>query len=91
MSFLYLLLMYLSLGSGGGVSFQLNIEQYEYMTGPNEGAGVKLLVHNRGDVPLVKDNGLALQPGTLSFVAVKIIEVGDFNVWTHQRDTYVRI
>ena len=56
---------------------QLNIEQYEYMSGPNDGAGVKLLVHQPHDVPLVKDHGLAVPAGMHAFVALKIVEVSN--------------
>ena len=55
---------------------ELNIEQYEYMRGPNPGAGLKLQIHNQNDVPLVKEHGLAVPPGSHGFVAIKTIEVG---------------
>jgi hypothetical protein len=65
----------LFLGAQGGLRLQLNIEQYEYMRGPNDGAGVKLLVHQPHDIPLVKDHGLAVPSGMHGFVALKIVEV----------------
>ena len=54
---------------------QLNIEQYEYMEGPNDGAGVKLLIHDSDDIALVRDHGLAVPTGTHAFVALRIIEL----------------
>ena len=54
---------------------RLNAEQYEYMRGPNEGAGMKLLVHDHSELPLVKDFGVAIPPGFHALVAVKVIEV----------------
>ena len=69
-------LMFIShLGSEGGLRMQLNVEQYEYMNGPNPGAGLKLQIHNQQDVPLVKDHGIAVPPGTHAFVAVKTVKV----------------
>lgn len=56
---------------------RLNVEQYEYMKGPNEGAGMKILVHEQNEIPLVKDFGLAIPPGFHALVAVKVIEVSD--------------
>ena len=66
---------YLLTGSEGGLRLQLNIEQYEYMKGPNPGAGLKLQIHNQEDVPMVKDHGIAVPPGSHGFVAVKTVEV----------------
>ena len=53
----------------------MNIEQYEYMKGPNTGAGIKLHLHDQGDVALVKDQGIAVAPGTHGFVAVDLLKV----------------
>ena len=65
------------LGSEGGLRPHLNIEQYEYMKGPNSGAGLKLQVHNPDEPPLVRDQGIAIPPGSQAFVAIKTIEVSD--------------
>ena len=45
------------------------------MRGPHQGAGLRVLVHNHNDVPLVRDYGLAVSPGSQAFVAVKVVEV----------------
>ena len=63
------------LGSSGGLSLQLNVEQYQYMIGPNEGAGLKVLVHQNDVDGAMKDHGLAIPPGAHAYVAAKIIEV----------------
>ena len=68
-------LLILTTGADGGLKLQINIEQYEYMRGPNDGAGLKILIHNHNDVPLVRDHGLAVPPGSHGFVAVKAVEV----------------
>ena len=62
-------------GSEGGLQLELNIEQYEYMRGPDLGAGLRVLLHNQREVPLVKNHGLALMPGTHASIAVKTVEV----------------
>ena len=38
-------------GADRGLRMRLNIEQYEYMVGPNPGAGIKLLIHENTEVP----------------------------------------
>ena len=53
----------------------MNIEQYEYMPGPNFGAGVKILVHDQEDVPLVREMGYAIMPGAHGLVGIQITEV----------------
>ena len=62
-------------GSQSGLQLRLNIEQYEYMKGPNTGAGIKLHLHDQGDVALVRDQGIAVAPGTHGFVAVDLLKV----------------
>ena len=62
-------------GSQSGLQLRLNIEQYEYMKGPNTGAGIKLHLHDQGDIALVKDQGIAVAPGTHGFVAVDLLKV----------------
>lgn len=64
-----------SLGADRGLRLQLNIEQYEYMQGPNPGAGIKLLVHDNQEIPLVRDLGVAIPPGAHAYVGVQITEV----------------
>ena len=54
---------------------KLNIEQYEYMTGPNDGAGLKILVHDQNQIPLVRDLGQAVPPGAHAFVGIQILQV----------------
>ena len=54
---------------------RLNIEQYEYMVGPNPGAGIKLLIHENTEVPLVRDLGNAIPPGTHAYVGIQIVQV----------------
>ena len=61
---------------------QVNIEQYEYMRGPNTGAGLKILVHNQKEVPLVKDYGRAVPSGSHGYVAVKTFEVGNYFIFS---------
>lgn len=64
-------LLSLNTGSGFGLSLVLNIEQYQYMTGPQDEAGIKVLLHDAREIPLVKDLGFAIAPGTHTLVAVQ--------------------
>ena len=70
-------------GADRGLRLRLNIEQYEYMQGPNDGAGLKILIHDQNDVPMVKDLGLAVRPGTHTYVDINIIEVLNIDLFLY--------
>lgn len=53
----------------------LNIQQYEYMPGPHDAVGVKLLIHDSKEVPTVHTKGMAFSPGNAVFVGLKFKEV----------------
>ena len=68
-------------GSDRGLSLRLNIEQYEYMRGPNSAAGVKILVHDQEEIPLVRELGQAISPGSHAFVGIQMLQVSThFNI-----------
>ena len=48
----------------------LNVEQYQYMTGPHNALGLKLLLHHQYDEELVQDFGDNITIGMHTFVAV---------------------
>ncbi|ESN99980.1 hypothetical protein HELRODRAFT_83577, partial [Helobdella robusta] len=58
-------------GARSGLSVMLNIEQYEYMIGPDHESGVKLLLHDPREIPQVRDLGFAVSPGSHVLVGVK--------------------
>ncbi|XP_013407589.2 uncharacterized protein LOC106171691 [Lingula anatina] len=58
-------------GSRFGLSLILNIEQYEYMLGPNKDAGVKVFLHPQDEIPQVRELGFTVAPGMHALVAVK--------------------
>lgn len=62
-------------GVENGLRLTLNIEQYEYMPGPHDAAGIKMLLHDRDEIPRVHALGQAIPPGSHVFVGVKIVEV----------------
>lgn len=62
-------------GADDGLRLTLNVEQYEYMPGPHDAAGVKMLLHTKGDVPRVHALGQAVPTGTHVFVGVKTVLV----------------
>lgn len=45
------------------------------MQSPNNGAGLKILVHDQGEVALVKDLGQAVPPGSHAFVDINVVQV----------------
>lgn len=53
----------------------LNVEQYEYMPGPHDAAGVKIFIHDQDEFPLVGDLGLAVPTGSHSFVGNSLFVV----------------
>nr|KAG5694945.1 hypothetical protein BaRGS_031228 [Batillaria attramentaria] len=52
-----------SAGAEDGLSLTLNVEQYEYMPGPHDAAGVKILVHHKNEFPKVHALGQAMSAG----------------------------
>jgi len=53
----------------------VNVEQYEYTRGPRNAIGLKLLLHQQDDVPLVQDFGDNVPVGMHSFVGVSVSKV----------------
>ena len=64
-------------GPESGLRVTLNIEQYEYMPGRHDAAGVKLLIHDPQEIPRVHARGQAIPPGSSVLVGVKLKEVVD--------------
>ena len=67
--------MYFSAGVETGLRLTLNVEQYEYMTGPHDAAGLKMLLHDSRELPSVHGLGEAVATGTHSFVGVRYMLV----------------
>ena len=59
-------------GIDSGLQLMLNIEQYEYMNGPHDSAGVKVLLHDPRQTPLVASLGQAVSTGSSTFVGIKL-------------------
>lgn len=45
------------------------------MAGPTSGAGVRVLVHEQGDVAEVSEQGQAIPPGSHGFIGITIVQV----------------
>ena len=58
-----------------GLQLVVNVEQYEYMNGPHAAAGLKVLLHEQGAVPMVENFAVAVPVGMNTFVAVRIAKV----------------
>ncbi|KAF6036226.1 SCNN1G [Bugula neritina] len=72
-----------------GLSLTLFINQSAYVPALSTQAGVRIMLHRQGEVPLIAEDGFNLSPGTKSAVAVKYIEVSRqpgsmFSNCTHQ-------
>ncbi len=50
------------------------------MRGPNSGAGLKVLVHDQDEIPLVGELGQAIPPGSHAFVGIQMLQVSDLDV-----------
>ena len=59
-------------GTSQGLKLTINLEQYEYMNGPNQGAGIKLLIHDNDDVALVDSIGMGIPHGSNAYVGLEI-------------------
>ena len=53
----------------------VNVEQYEYMNGPHAAAGLKVLLHEQGTIPMVENFAVAVPAGMNTFIAVFIEKV----------------
>lgn len=69
------MLVIIFIGVENGLRLKLNIEQNEYMPGPHGAAGLKFLLHDGTEVPMVHALGQAVSPGSHVFVGVKLTEV----------------
>ena len=71
-----ILVMFVHSGSDYGLKLTLNVEQYEYMPGPHDAAGVKLLLHDGKEFPSVAELGLAIPTGAHAYVGIQLVQVG---------------
>ncbi|XP_064649409.1 uncharacterized protein LOC135501299 isoform X2 [Lineus longissimus] len=60
-------------GSEAGLQVTINVEQYEYMEGPHDSAGIKLLLYDRNNIPVVKELGHGVATGTHTFVGAEVL------------------
>ena len=58
-----------------GLQLVLSIEQYEYMKGPHNAVGIKLVLHHQDALPLVQDFGDNVPAGMHTFVGVSVSKV----------------
>nr|XP_006826103.1 PREDICTED: acid-sensing ion channel 1-like [Saccoglossus kowalevskii] len=61
-------------GSEHGLRMRLFVNQSEYTFGEHCGAGFKILPHPQDEVPLVRNFGFAVSPGTEALVGLKMIQ-----------------
>ena len=72
---MYSIYDFYGIGPESGLRVTLNIEQYEYMPGRHDAAGVKLLIHDPQEIPRVHARGQAIPPGSSVLVGVNFKEV----------------
>ncbi len=53
------------------------MQQDEYVPGLADAAGIRVVVHNKSDMPFPEDEGFSLAPGTLTYVGLeRVRELG---------------
>ncbi|XP_071794821.1 acid-sensing ion channel 1C-like [Asterias amurensis] len=57
-------------GPAYGLTMELYIEQDQYITDVETGAGVRFMVHNQTDMPFPEDKGSNVAPGTETFIGM---------------------
>ncbi|XP_074652905.1 acid-sensing ion channel 2-like [Tubulanus polymorphus] len=57
-------------GSDQGLWVRINVQQYENAISSGASAGIKVLVHDQNEVPLVREFGFAVQPGVEALAAL---------------------
>ncbi|XP_064640354.1 uncharacterized protein LOC135495533 isoform X2 [Lineus longissimus] len=62
-------------GASSALRVVLNVEQYENMIGPYDGAGVKILLYDRRDIPSIEDHGQGIATGTHTYVGTQVVMV----------------
>ncbi|XP_072039531.1 acid-sensing ion channel 1C-like [Amphiura filiformis] len=62
-------------GSQNGLYLRLNVEQNEYTSSENAGAGLKILMHPQGQPALVKSLGFSVAPGFAFSVSSRYTKV----------------
>ena len=62
-------------GIDSGLQLMLNIEQYEYMNGPHDSAGVKVFLHDPEQTPLVASLGQAVSTGFSAFAGINLLTI----------------
>ncbi|WAR19546.1 ASIC5-like protein [Mya arenaria] len=64
-----------SISVDAGLRLALNIERYEYMVGPHNSAGLKILLHHPMEMPFVHELGQAVPTGTHAYFGVTFMAV----------------
>ncbi|KAH9492245.1 Acid-sensing ion channel 3 [Bulinus truncatus] len=61
-----------NIGSEKGVRFLINTEEYERMPLSSMSAGLRILIHEQSEYPLVKQLGQSVAPGNHAFISLKL-------------------
>ncbi|CAD5126951.1 unnamed protein product [Dimorphilus gyrociliatus] len=62
-------------GVNKALSLLFNIEQYDYMPGPENDAGIKIFLHNDYKKPRMSDLGFAVVAGMHTLIGIKQIDI----------------
>ena len=68
-------------GKNNGLKLRLNIQRDGYVKYPrNPFAGITLLVHDQNNFPFMEVYGFFVEPGTHTFIAIKVKKVSEMFV-----------
>ncbi len=63
---------------------ELLIEQHQYIPDLENGAGVRICIHNQSNMPFPEDEGINIAPGRETFIGVHKVSLGLlFNLQTY--------
>ncbi|KAJ8029869.1 Amiloride-sensitive sodium channel subunit gamma-2 [Holothuria leucospilota] len=54
-----------------GLSLELFLEQWEYISDVQQAAGMRVSIHDQGTMPFPENNGISIEPGTEASVGVR--------------------
>ncbi|XP_006813191.1 acid-sensing ion channel 3-like [Saccoglossus kowalevskii] len=58
-------------GSRFALTVTLNLEQWDYILGASEVAGFRLAIHGQTEIPMIRDSGFAIAPGTRTLIGIQ--------------------
>ena len=78
-------------GKSSGLELIINVEEYDYMIGPNSGAGIKLVLHGQDEIPIPAEYGQELPTGREGFINVEMSRVCKYILYRYAKYIYYTV